>query len=39
MGAKSAEFLLQRIADPSAPQKRLLLTPELVLRGTTCPPR
>ncbi len=39
MGAKSAEFLLQRIAEPAAPQKRLLLTPELVLRGTTCPPR
>ncbi|CAH1668363.1 Substrate-binding domain-containing protein [Hyphomicrobiales bacterium] len=38
MGAKSAEFLLNRIADPSAPRQRLLLTPELIVRGTTCPP-
>jgi LacI family transcriptional regulator len=39
MGRKSAEFLIRRIAEPHAPQQRLLLTPELVLRGTTCPPR
>ena len=39
MGRKSAEFLIRRIAEPHAPQRRLLLTPELVLRGTTCPPR
>ncbi|QEL25309.1 substrate-binding domain-containing protein [Bosea sp. F3-2] len=39
MGAKSAEFLLNRIADPSAPTQRLLLTPALIVRGTTCPPR
>lgn len=39
MGRKSAEFLIRRIAEPGAPQQRLLLTPELVLRGTTCPPR
>ncbi len=39
MGRRSAEFLLRRIADPAAPQQRLLLTPSLVLRGTTCPPR
>jgi LacI family transcriptional regulator len=39
MGRKSAEFLIQRIADPAAPSRRLLLTPELVVRGTTAPPR
>lgn len=38
MGAKSAEFLLNRIADPHAPTQRLLLTPALHVRGTTCPP-
>ena len=38
MGAKSAEFLLNRIADPTAPAQRLLLTPALIVRGTTCPP-
>lgn len=39
MGRKSAEFLLQRIADPHAPTRRLTLTPELVVRATTAPPR
>jgi LacI family transcriptional regulator len=39
MGRKSAEFLIQRIADPAAAPRRLLLTPELVVRGTTAPPR
>jgi LacI family transcriptional regulator len=39
MGRKSAEFLLQRIADPSAPVRRLTLTPALVIRGTTAPPQ
>ncbi|PZU83703.1 MAG: LacI family transcriptional regulator [Chelatococcus sp.] len=39
MGRKSAEFLIRRIAEPNAPPQRLLLTPQLVLRGTTCPPR
>ncbi len=39
MGRKSAEFLIQRIADPSAAPRRLTLTPELVVRGTTAPPR
>lgn len=39
MGAKSAEFLLNRIANPAAPTQRLLLTPALIIRGTTCPPR
>ena len=39
MGHKSAEFLIKRIAEPGAPTRRLLLTPELVLRATTAPPR
>jgi len=39
MGRKSAEFLLKRIADPEAPVRRLTLTPELIVRGTTAPPR
>lgn len=39
MGHKSAEFLIKRIAEPEAPTRRLLLTPELVLRATTAPPR
>lgn len=39
MGRKSAEFLISRIADPDAPPRRLLLTPALVIRGTTTPPR
>ena len=33
MGRKSAEFLIRRIAEPDAPTQRLLLTPELVVRG------
>lgn len=32
MGAKSAEFLLNRIADPAAPRQHLLLTPKLIVR-------
>lgn len=39
MGAKSAQFLLNRIAEPAAPLQRLTLTPKLIVRGTTCPPR
>lgn len=39
MGRTSAEFLIQRIADPDAAPRRLTLTPELVVRGTTAPPR
>jgi LacI family transcriptional regulator len=39
MGRKSAEFLIKRITEPHAPTRRLLLTPELVVRGTTAPPR
>lgn len=39
MGRASAEFLISRIAEPDAPPRRLLLKPELVIRGTTTPPR
>jgi LacI family transcriptional regulator len=39
MGRKSAELLMRRIAEPSAPVQRELLTPELVVRGTTAPPK
>lgn len=39
MGRKSAEFLLERIDDPGAQTRRLLLKPELVIRATTAPPR
>ncbi|MFN3670890.1 MAG: LacI family DNA-binding transcriptional regulator [Bosea sp. (in: a-proteobacteria)] len=37
MGRKSAEFLIERIADPLAPPRRLTLTPELIVRGSTAP--
>jgi LacI family transcriptional regulator len=39
MGKTSAEFLISRIAEPNAQPRRLLLTPALVIRGTTTPPR
>jgi LacI family transcriptional regulator len=39
MGRTSAEFLISRIADPAAPPRRLLLTPALVVRGTTAQAR
>jgi LacI family transcriptional regulator len=39
MGRTSADFLISRIADPAAPPRRLLLTPALVIRGTTAPAR
>ena len=39
MGRKTAEMLIRRIADPSAPPQRAVLTPELVVRGTTAPPK
>lgn len=39
MGRKTAEFLISRIAEPGAPPRRLLLTPALVIRGTTTPLR
>lgn len=37
MGRKSAEFLIERIANPQAPPRRLTLTPELIVRGSTAP--
>lgn len=39
MGRKSAEMLMRRIADPAASPQRAVLTPELVVRGTTAPPK
>ena len=39
MGRKSAEFLIRRISERDAPPRRLLLTPALVVRGTTTPPQ
>lgn len=39
MGRKSAELLIRRIAEPAAPVKRVVLEPELVVRGTTAAPR
>ncbi|RDJ22633.1 LacI family DNA-binding transcriptional regulator [Bosea caraganae] len=39
MGRRSAELLIRRIAEPAAPVRRIVLTPELVVRGTTAPPR
>ncbi len=39
MGRKSAELLIRRIAEPGAPTQRVMLTPELVVRGTTAPPK
>lgn len=37
MGARAADLLLKRIADPGAPTERILLEPSLVVRGTTAP--
>jgi LacI family transcriptional regulator len=39
MGRQSAEMLLRRIAEPAAPPRRVVLKPDLVVRGTTAPPR
>jgi len=39
MGRKSAELLLRRIAEPSSPTRRIVLKPDLVVRGTTAPPK
>jgi LacI family transcriptional regulator len=36
MGRKAAELLVQRIAEPNAAPMRILTSPELVVRGTTC---
>ncbi len=37
MGRGSADMLIQRIADPAAPVRRVLLEPRLVVRGSTAP--
>lgn len=39
MGRHSAELLIRRIAEPGAPTRRIVLKPDLVVRGTTAPPR
>ncbi|KAB8194201.1 LacI family DNA-binding transcriptional regulator [Nonomuraea phyllanthi] len=39
MGARAVELLIQRIADPGAPHRHLLLAPPVSLRGTTGPAR
>lgn len=39
MGRKSAELLIRRIENPAAPTQRIVLTPELIVRGTTTPPK
>lgn len=39
MGRQSAELLGRRIAEPHTPTRRIVLTPELIVRGTTAPPR
>ncbi|MEV0623894.1 LacI family DNA-binding transcriptional regulator [Nonomuraea sp. NPDC050404] len=39
MGARAVELLIQRIADPDTPYRRLLLAPPVSLRGTTGPAR
>jgi DNA-binding LacI/PurR family transcriptional regulator len=38
-GALAAEMLLTALADPSAPPVQLVVPTELVVRGTTAPPR
>ena len=39
MGAKSAELLLELLQNPDAPPRQVLLQPELVVRGSSAPPR
>jgi LacI family transcriptional regulator len=39
MGRKAAQLLLERIAAPDAKPLRLTLSPELIVRGSTAPPR
>ena len=38
MGVTAAELLLERLARPDAPVREVLLSPELVVRGSTGPP-
>lgn len=39
MGRRSAELLIRRIAAPGSPVRRVVLKPELVVRGTTATPK
>lgn len=39
MGRGAADMLIQRLEDPLAPVRRVLLEPRLVVRGSTAPPR
>jgi LacI family transcriptional regulator len=39
LGAQAAELVLERIADPHVPVKTVFLPVELVVRGSTAPPR
>jgi LacI family transcriptional regulator len=39
IGVRATELVLQRLRDPSASPVTLLLEPELVVRGSTAPPR
>ncbi|MEW9552973.1 LacI family DNA-binding transcriptional regulator [Nonomuraea sp. NPDC050783] len=39
LGARAVELLVERIADPAAPHRELLLTPPISLRETTAPAR
>ncbi|WP_169583432.1 MULTISPECIES: LacI family DNA-binding transcriptional regulator [Microbacterium] len=39
VGSAAVDLLLQRIRDPARPVHRVTLNPELVVRGSTAPPR
>jgi LacI family transcriptional regulator len=39
IGVKAAELLLERIQDPEAVPRTVLVDPELVVRGSTAPPK
>ena len=38
LGVRSADLLLERLGDPAAPARHLVLPVELVVRGSTAPP-
>jgi LacI family transcriptional regulator len=39
LGAAAAELLLELIDDPTLPPRQVIITPALVVRGSTAPPR
>ena len=39
VGIRAAQLLLERMADPSGPQRTEVLTPRLVVRNSTAPAR